>query len=190
MSEANGRARATIRPPRPPPGRGDGPGGRRPRRAPRSTAIWDRLIAGRSCAARISRFDPDGLPVPIACEVTEFDIGRYVSPKEARRLDRVVASRRRGRGRRARRRGRLGRRTRAVRCRRRRRDRRPDHPRGSDRDAARTRAVEGEPVHGADDDAERDVGARVDAIRLDRTEPHAWRRRARRARTRSVRRPS
>jgi 3-oxoacyl-[acyl-carrier-protein] synthase II len=52
--------------------------------------MWARLVSGRSCAARIERFDPAALPVPIACEVTDFDPTAYVTPKEARRLDRVA----------------------------------------------------------------------------------------------------
>jgi 3-oxoacyl-[acyl-carrier-protein] synthase II len=51
--------------------------------------FWSRLVSGRSAGARISRYDPSELSVQIGCEVPEFDFDAYVSPKEARRLDRV-----------------------------------------------------------------------------------------------------
>ena len=52
--------------------------------------FWARLNSRRSCAQRIKRYDPTGLSVQIACEVPDFDVSAYVTPKEARRLDRVA----------------------------------------------------------------------------------------------------
>ncbi len=52
--------------------------------------FWDTLLAGRSCAAPISRIDPAALQVRFACEVTEFDTSAYFDSKETRRTDRVA----------------------------------------------------------------------------------------------------
>jgi 3-oxoacyl-[acyl-carrier-protein] synthase II len=52
-------------------------------------SFWQRLCSGRSAGARLTRYDPSDLTVQIGCEVPEFDVDAYVSPKEARRLDRV-----------------------------------------------------------------------------------------------------
>ena len=48
---------------------------------------WSGLIAGRSGAARITRFDPSALDVTFACEVKGFDGHAYIERKEARRYD-------------------------------------------------------------------------------------------------------
>ena len=53
-------------------------------------SMWDRLLTGVSCAARITRYDPSALTVQIGCEVTEFAADRYLSTKEARRVDRIA----------------------------------------------------------------------------------------------------
>ena len=53
-------------------------------------SFWETLLAGRSMAANISRFDPSGLPVRFACEVRDFDPVAYLGPKEYRRVDRVA----------------------------------------------------------------------------------------------------
>jgi 3-oxoacyl-[acyl-carrier-protein] synthase II len=52
--------------------------------------LWSTLLAGRGTAAPIRRFDGSELPVPFACEVDGFDPAGYVTPKEAKRLDRVT----------------------------------------------------------------------------------------------------
>lgn len=48
---------------------------------------WSGLIAGRSGAGRITKFDPSGLDVTFACEVKGFDGQAYIERKEARRYD-------------------------------------------------------------------------------------------------------
>ena len=48
---------------------------------------WDNLIAGRSGIARITRFDPELFASHMAGEVRGFDVGQYLNPKEARRMD-------------------------------------------------------------------------------------------------------
>jgi 3-oxoacyl-[acyl-carrier-protein] synthase II len=48
---------------------------------------WDAMLAGRSGAGPITRFDPTALPVKFACEVKGFEPGLYLEKKEARRFD-------------------------------------------------------------------------------------------------------
>jgi 3-oxoacyl-[acyl-carrier-protein] synthase II len=48
---------------------------------------WDNLLAGRSGAARITKFDPSRLQVRFACEVKGFDPLRYLEKKEVKRMD-------------------------------------------------------------------------------------------------------
>ncbi|MFQ6045779.1 MAG: beta-ketoacyl-ACP synthase II [Gemmatimonadales bacterium] len=51
---------------------------------------WDALVAGKSGAARIQRFDPTGLDVQFACEVKGFDPLETMDRKEAKRCDRYA----------------------------------------------------------------------------------------------------
>ncbi|MEO8032236.1 MAG: beta-ketoacyl-ACP synthase II [Gemmatimonadota bacterium] len=48
---------------------------------------WNALLAGRSGAAPITKFDPARLSVRFACEVKGFDPLLYIDRKEARRYD-------------------------------------------------------------------------------------------------------
>ena len=50
-------------------------------------STWSGLLAGRSGAAPITKFDPAKLQVRFACEVKGFDAAQYMDRKEARRYD-------------------------------------------------------------------------------------------------------
>jgi 3-oxoacyl-[acyl-carrier-protein] synthase II len=50
-------------------------------------STWDALLAGKSGAAGITRFDPARFQVRFACEVKGFDPLAYMERKETRRLD-------------------------------------------------------------------------------------------------------
>ena len=49
-------------------------------------ATWAGLMAGRSGAGPITKFDAGGFPVRFACEVRDFDPLNYVEKKEARKM--------------------------------------------------------------------------------------------------------
>jgi 3-oxoacyl-[acyl-carrier-protein] synthase II len=51
--------------------------------------FWDALCAGRGGVGPIRRWDPEGLQVRIAGEVLDFQVGDWISPREARKIDRV-----------------------------------------------------------------------------------------------------
>lgn len=50
-------------------------------------STWSGLLAGRSGAGPIQRFDPSDLDVRFACEVRDFDALDYMDRKEAKRAD-------------------------------------------------------------------------------------------------------
>jgi 3-oxoacyl-[acyl-carrier-protein] synthase II len=50
-------------------------------------STWEGLVAGRSGAGPIKRFDPSQSPVKFACEVKGFDPARFLEKKEIRRYD-------------------------------------------------------------------------------------------------------
>ncbi len=48
---------------------------------------WEGLVEGQSGISPISSFDTEGYPVRFGGAVPEFDLGEYIPPKEARRMD-------------------------------------------------------------------------------------------------------
>jgi len=51
---------------------------------------WTSVLAGKSGIGRITHFDAGLLSSRIAGEVKDFDVAAYLSPKEARRMDRFI----------------------------------------------------------------------------------------------------
>ena len=60
-------------------------------------ASWERILAGKSGAGRITGFDPSNLTTQYACEVPlgdgsdgTFDADKYMDPKERRKVDTFI----------------------------------------------------------------------------------------------------
>ncbi len=51
---------------------------------------WDSIRSARSGVGPISRFDSSTFPTRIAAEVKDFDVGKFLSAKEARRYDTFI----------------------------------------------------------------------------------------------------
>jgi len=51
---------------------------------------WTSVLAGKPGIGRVTAFDPSRLACQFAGEVKDFDVTKYLSPKEARRMDRFI----------------------------------------------------------------------------------------------------
>lgn len=49
--------------------------------------FWNALVEGRSGVERIRGFDASDYPVRIAAELKDFDVDRYLTPREVKRMD-------------------------------------------------------------------------------------------------------
>jgi len=52
-----------------------------------TASAWASIVAGRSGIAPVTRFDTTGFPVHFGGEIRNLDLGPFLSPKEARRMD-------------------------------------------------------------------------------------------------------
>jgi len=52
--------------------------------------FWSALLAGRSAASRIDRFDTSEFPVKIGAEIKDFDPNRYLDRRDWRKMDRFI----------------------------------------------------------------------------------------------------
>lgn len=51
---------------------------------------WRNILAGKSGIRALSKFDASTFPCRIAGEVRDFDVGAYITPKDARRMDTFI----------------------------------------------------------------------------------------------------
>ena len=54
------------------------------------SSAWDAILRGESGIGPISRFDTANFPTRIGGAVRGFEVGEYISPKEARRMDEFI----------------------------------------------------------------------------------------------------
>jgi 3-oxoacyl-[acyl-carrier-protein] synthase II len=57
---------------------------------PDTASFWDGLIKGRSGISRLTRFDPTDFPSKVGGEIRDFDPGKFMDLKEAKRNDRYT----------------------------------------------------------------------------------------------------
>jgi 3-oxoacyl-[acyl-carrier-protein] synthase II len=50
-------------------------------------SVWEAILKGQSGIGPITRFDVSAFPVRFGGQVRDFDVGAYITPKEARRMD-------------------------------------------------------------------------------------------------------
>jgi 3-oxoacyl-[acyl-carrier-protein] synthase II len=50
-------------------------------------SAWDAILRGESGIGPVTRFDVSAFPVRFGGQVRDFDVGQYLAPKEARRMD-------------------------------------------------------------------------------------------------------
>ncbi|HUL45662.1 MAG TPA: beta-ketoacyl-ACP synthase II [Steroidobacteraceae bacterium] len=50
-------------------------------------SAWDAILRGESGIGPVTRFDVSAFPVRFGGQVRDFDVGQYLQPKEARRMD-------------------------------------------------------------------------------------------------------
>ena len=53
-------------------------------------SFWETIVQGVSAAGRVTRFDTGDVPTKIAAEIKDFDCGRYLDAKKARRFDHSI----------------------------------------------------------------------------------------------------
>ncbi|MBI3945717.1 MAG: beta-ketoacyl-ACP synthase II [Armatimonadetes bacterium] len=53
-------------------------------------AFWEGIVAGRSGAGPITRFDASKFTTRFACEVRDFDPGAFIEPRQVRHIDRFA----------------------------------------------------------------------------------------------------